>query len=700
MFVNSAVQITIHYQPLLAGLWLIQPLSKQPENAFMARKRVSAEHQQRGVATLNTMLLLFTGSLLVLVVLAGFVTSYSYFRNYVSEQLGGQARDGAVAVGLSLSNAIDARDPVAAASLIDSVFDSGRYLSVRYLNNQGVEVAGRSVELGDVHAPSWFRSMVDLEPPPAEAEVIRGWSRLGSVKVVSHPGRAYKDLWQITLGLLAGALIIGGAGLFALFVLLRWTLRPLRALEQQANALGRRDFRKRVTVQSTRELNQVTAAMNQMADDLGQLFEGQAKLIQHLRRVNNEDPVTGLASRNAFDQRLKAELESQERMVPGVLMLIQLADFISFNQAYGRAEADRLLLRIAGSINRFVAAHVDSFASRRMGAEFAIFVPGALHADAGVWCQELVLELDGLYSTHAAPMPVAVHGGVARSQEGRGARDLLAAADEALRLAQGQEETHCHLADPHKDGHYNLETWRSVISQAIRNQALSLWLQPMVSERDAQPVYHQVLSRIDSAEGALKAGVFVPMAERFGLIADIDRLLVQGVLKRLSEHSGQPLAIALGAASVSSESFRKDMIAMLEQAGPEIRQLWVGISEQTIHHHRTATGLLVRALGRFGVPVLVDRFGVGGVPFSYLRNLRFQALRIDYSFVRDIDTHEGNRFYLESVISIAHSRGVKVFATGVETAAEYSVLCTLGIDGAMGYHLGRPFAADNESTGD
>ena len=111
-------------------------------------------------------------------------------------------------------------------------------------------------------------------------------------------------------------------------------------------------------------------------------------------------------------------------------------------------------------------------------------------------------------------------------------------------------------------------------------------------------------------------------------------------------------------------------------------------------------GLLVRALGRLGVSVLVDRFGVGGVPFNYLRNLQFQALRVDNSFIHDIDTHADNRFYLESVLSIAHSRGVKVFATGVETAAEYSVLSKLGIDGAMGYHLGRPFAADNQSTGD
>ncbi|AOY89839.1 GGDEF domain-containing protein [Marinobacter salinus] len=666
----------------------------------MAGTHASTKHKQRGVATLRTILLLFTGGLLVLILIAGFITSFGYFRDYVAGQLAGHARDGATAVGLSLSNAIDARDPVAAASLIDAVFDSGRYLSVKYLNHKGGEVAGRSMALSDIRVPPWFRSIANLKLHVAEAEVVRGWSRLGKVQVVSHPGRAYEDLWRITVGLVASTAIIGGVGLFALFLLLRRTLRPLDELEQQAQAVGQRDFRRRVTVRSTRELNQVTAAMNQMADDLGQLFDGQAKLIQHLRRLNNEDSVTGLLTRNAFDQRLKVEVESEEKAAPGVVIMVQLSNFAGFNQAYGRSEANRLLLRIAGVVHSFLETHAGSFASRPTGAEFTIFVPGAMPADAGVWCRELVVEMDGVYADMAAPMDTAVHAGMARTREGRGTRDLMAAADEALRQAQAGEESACHLADAEKEGHHDLETWRMIISQAIRDQSISLWLQPMVSEEQAVPVYHQVFSRIDNVEGSLKAGVFVPMAERFGLIADIDRLLVQRVLARLAEVPDQPLAVSLGSASVASESFRNDVLGMLEQAGPNARQLWIGIAEQAIHHHRTAVRLFVRELGRLGVPVLVDRFGVGGVPFSYLRNLRFQALRIDNSFIHDVDTHEDNRFYLESVLAIAHSRGVKVFATGVETAAEYSVLSKLGIDGAMGYHLGRPFAADNQLTGD
>lgn len=654
--------------------------------------------RQRGAISLRSLLLLYTGSLVLLILLAGLVFSFDRFRDYVADQLAGHARDGATAVGLSLSNAIDGRDPVAAASLIDSVFDSGRYLSVRYLDHQGQQIAGRESAMTDGEVPAWFVSLADLPLPVGEAEVVRGWSRLGRVEVISHPGRAYRDLWHVATGMILGTLVLGGLGLSLLFWMVRHTLRPLKAIEKQAEALGRRDFRKRIDVHSTRDLNQVTRALNQMADDLSMLFEGQAKLIQHLRRVSNEDPVTGLASRAAFDQRLKVEVESEERSAPGVLFLVQLDAFSRYNQTYGRAEADRLLLRVAGVINQFVRSHTDAFAGRRTGAEFAIFLPGVTQADGVVWCQQLVEALDGTYADLAAPMDVMVHGGVAQAQGDRRSGELMAAADEALRRAQASAQSGCCAADAEREGHHSREAWRAIIRQAVRDDRVSLWLQPMVFNGDGQLVYHQVFSRLVTDEGELKASVFVPMAERFGLIEQIDRMVLKRSLALMRRQPAAHLAMTVSASSVASEAFRTDMLRELEAAGDVRQRLWVGISEQTVNHHRTAVGLLVRALNRLKVAVLVDRFGVGGVPFSYLRNLRFQGLRIDNSFIHDIHNHDENRFYLESVVAIAHSRGVKVFATGVETAAEHEVLRKLGVDGAMGYHLGRPFQADNDNA--
>lgn len=566
---------------------------------------------QKGVISLRNLLLIFTGILLVAVLIAGIVTSFGYFRSYVSAQLAEHARDGATAVGLSLSNAIDGADPVISSSLVDAVFDSGGYLQVTYRDTRGRTLAARSGPLSSPGVPAWFLRLVQLPLPVAEAEVVRGWQRLGKVQVVSDPGRAYTDLWRIGMGLVLGALIIGSVGLLALYLLLRRILRPLAELEAQAHALRRHDFRRRVTVRSTRELNRVTVAMNQMADDLGHLFAGQARLIQHLRRVTNEDEVTGLGSRSAFDQRLKTEVESEEKSAPGILVLLQLRDFAAFNRLNGRSAGDELLARVAAVIRGFLERHSGGFAGRRSGAEFAVYLPGALLADGRVWCQELVQELEAVYLDQASPQAVAVHAGLAGSGPGVGVRELLAAADEALRLAQGKEGSACVFADGEVETHHNMEAWRGIIATAIRERQLVLWLQPMLQEPDASPIYYQIFSRIHTAEGTLKAAVFVPMAERFGLVEALDRQLVQRALERLQAQPDVALAVSLAGASVASEAFRQDLLGWLAQAGKRGQNLWVGLSEQTVHYHRNAVGKLVRGLARLGVPVLVDHFGVG-----------------------------------------------------------------------------------------
>jgi EAL domain-containing protein (putative c-di-GMP-specific phosphodiesterase class I) len=275
---------------------------------------------------------------------------------------------------------------------------------------------------------------------------------------------------------------------------------------------------------------------------------------------------------------------------------------------------------------------------------------------------------------------------------------LLVAADNALRQAQSQSESGCRLLVPGGGAQLGAEAWRVTLQEALAQKRFALWLQPVMNcagPVHGKPLYHQVFSRINTADGALKAALFVPMAEHLGLIAAIDRQLVHSVLAHLRLRPEMPLAISLGNASVKDPKFQQDLLAELKAAGAVARNLWVGISELAIHRHREAATRLVVALNDLQVSVVVDRFGVGGVPFSYLQHLRLEALRIDNSFTHGIGEHGDNRFFLKSVVDIAHSRGVKVFASGVETVEEFKVLCNLGIDGAMGYHLGRPFTADN-----
>lgn len=651
---------------------------------------------RKEAVTLRAVLLVFTGSLLLLLLLASISLSLGSFRDYISGQLADHAQDGATALGMSLSHAIDGSDPVASSSLIDAAFDSSRYLSVQYLDTAGETVAARIEPLGTFGVPRWFMKLADIPLTEGQAEVTRGWRLLGTVRVVSDPQTAYQDLWEITLGLVAINALIGGLGLVALYLILTRTLSPLRELEAQAQAISRRDFTRRVTMTSTRELNRVTRAMNQMSDDLGVLFEGQGRLIQHLRQLNNEDPVTGLASRTAFDQRLRVEVESEERAAPGGLLLFQLSDFSEFNQRFGRDTADELLASVAAVVRDFELRHAGVFAGRRMGAEIAVYMPGTGMADNVHWSNELIHAVDGLYSDAAVPLDVTVYGGVAQAGEGMTIGDLLSAADEAMRQAQAEGVTGCHSRDPSAAGHHGAETWRTMITEALESQTVGIWQQPVMRRDGKSVAFYQVFSRIRCDDDWIRAGVYVPIAERFGLMPDIDLLVIDKALEVLAREPERQLALAVGQTSVADPAFREALIGRLDRQ-PSLRErLWVGVSEQTIHHHRKPATALALALRKLGVGMVVDHFGVGGVPFTYLQGMPIRALRFDHSFVHNIARHDDNRFYLEQVTAIAHGVGIQVFATGVETAGEWETLQAMGVDGAMGYHLGRPKRVDGD----
>lgn len=653
--------------------------------------------RQRGAVTLRMLLLVFTGGLILLLLSTSLVLTLGSFRDYISGQLEDHARDGATALGMSLSHAIDGRDPVASSSLIDAAFDSSRYLSVQYLDHAGQPVAARSEPLGNFGVPDWFIALAEIPLVEGRAEVTQGWSLLGTVRVVSNPQQAYRDLWNITLAMVAINATVGGLGLVILFAILSRALGPLRQLEAQAQAVSGRDFSQRVTQSSTRDLNRVTRAMNQMSDDLGVLFEGQGKLIQHLRQLNNEDSVTGLASRTAFDQRLRVEVESEERAAPGALLLFQLSDFAEFNQQFGRDTADQMLGRVADLVKAFVLKHAGAFAGRRMGAEIAVYLPGAAQADARLWFNELVQQVYALYSDASLPLTVAVYGGIAQAEEGLGRGELLAMADEAMRQAHADGKTGCRGGDPGQAPHFGAESWRQRLEAALAEEALGLWQQPMVTRTGKGPAFYQVFSRIRCDDEWVRAGVFVPIAERFGLMPAVDRLVVIKAIDWLRQDRDRQLALSLGQSSLADSDFREQLIELLRDAVDVRRRLWIGVSEQAMGHHRKPVKALAQALGKLRVGMVIDHFGVGGVPFSYLQGLPIRALRIDHSFVHGIEAHEDNRFYLESVVSIAHSLGVQVYATGVETANEWETLQALGIDGAMGYHLGRPGPANGEA---
>lgn len=648
--------------------------------------------------TLKQLLLWFTGLLMATLLAVNFFLNVSSARDYMQQQLSSHAQDASTALGLSLSSVIDANDTVAASSMIDAMFDSGYYRHIIYydINDQAKVLRHSSMKIDGV--PAWFVAWIDLDTPEGKAEVVSGWMQLGSVSVVSHPGYAYKELWSILKSQLIWYTLIGAVAFLVMQLMITTILLPLMRVEKQAKAVREKDFGYRAPIPKTRELRRVAVAMNSMSDRLGKMFGEQLSLIEHLRAQSYQDPVTGLGNRAEFDKRLKAELESEQSAAVGSLLLIQLSDFTSYNQTNGRQAGDELLSQLATAIKADAVKVADAFTARRSGSDFSIFLPGVIDEQADKFANDLLHKLTGLHLVKQMCRNDILHIGIASTMTKISLPVLLSEADMALRRAQASGPNgwqryvrDSDFASPEASVRQANE-WLEILRDTLASKQIIFHYQPVYNGDRSAVLHHQVLSRIEVNNELVAAGVFIPMAERFSLLADFDRLVVEQVIANLEQESvvNTRLCVNLSVHSLADDHFVNWLLEKMQQHPAAARKIIFEISEYCLQLAEEQLERVVASSKSLGYEVSIDRFGVAAVPFSYLQHLSIHYIKVDHSFVRDIQHSRDNQFFLRSVLQIAHGQDIQVVAVGVEFEDEWNSIEPLGVDGAMGYYLCRP----------
>ena len=648
--------------------------------------------------TLKQVLLWFTGLLMASLLVVNFFLNISSSRDYMQQQLSSHAQDAATSLGLSLSSVIDANDTVMASSMIDAMFDSGYYRHIIYFDVKGDTKVLRHSPMKVGGVPAWFVEWIDLEAPEGKAEVVSGWMQLGSVSVVSHPGYAYEQLWRSLKVELVWFSLIATVAFLVMNLVITTILLPLMRMERQAKAVRDRDFSYRAPMPKTRELKRVAVAMNSMSDRLDKMFGEQLELIEHLRMQSFQDAVTGLGNRAEFDKRLKAELESEQSAAVGSLLLIQLGDFSAYNQVNGRQAGDALLTQLAGAIKVDAVKITDAFVARRTGSDFSIFLPGIVDEQADKFANDLLSKLAGLHLVKQMCRNDILHVGIASTMTKVSLPLFLSEADMALRRAQASGPNGWQRyvlssgsASP-EDSVKQANEWLAILRETLASNSIVFHYQPVYNRDRSSVMHYQVLSRIEVNDELVVAGVFIPMAERFSLSVDFDRLVVSQVITLLkgASHARPRLCVNLSVHAVADDGFVVWLLDTLKQHPKEAGKLIFEVSEYCLQEAGSSLEKLVEYSEILGYEVSIDRFGVAAVPFSYLQHLSIHYIKVDHSFIRDIQSSSDNQFFLRSVLQIAHGQDIQVIAVGVEFEEEWQSIEPLGIDGAMGYYLCRP----------
>lgn len=645
-------------------------------------------YRQLIVFTLVLFLVLFTGT---------WWATFESTRSFLIDQLESHAQDTATSLGVAISQYTVGNDTASMESMINAVFDRGYYEAIRYVNVDGKVIAERTLGVTVENVPAWFIAVAPLKAPEANANVMAGWRRAGTISVKSHPGYAYHALWRDSARM---ALWFAACGIFVLLVGglgLRVLLRPLARVQRQADAICRKEYESQERLPRTRELRRVVIAMNRMTGKVREMFEEQAAFAEGFREHAYHDPLTGLGNRRYFDAQMRVQLEQRDGSAGGILLLVQLHELQELNRQAGRQAGDELLKAAALVLQETAHPFARNVLARLTGGDFGVFLPDAPPGDAARIASETANALSRLAVRKLAASDNVAHIGAATYEVPVPLGRLLSEADLALRAAQqaGPNAWHVRAFTAETERlPAGEEEWRRILEEALQARRIKLDVQPVARTADRDDVLHlEIFAKIVRENGEeLAAELFLPFAERLGLVPLLDRIVLEEAM-RLDRRQLRvdAAAVNMSPTSLGNDAFREWLYTALKALPPTAPRLTFEFDEFAALRNLASVAAFRGTIQAWGHGISLDHYGRSFSKLGFLRSLRPDYVKVDRAYTEELkDPTSDGRFYVGSLCSVAHSIDVLVIAEGVETEEQRQVLGELNIDGMQGYVVGRP----------
>jgi diguanylate cyclase (GGDEF)-like protein len=656
--------------------------------------------------TLYRQLLIFTLVLFFLLFTGTWLAKLKSTRSFLIDQLESHAQDTATSLGLSISQHNPEHDDPVIETMINAVFDRGYYKIIRYTDAEQNVIYDRELDVTIENVPQWFIRMIPLKTPEAEANIMAGWIQAGAIYVKSHPGYAYKTLWEdvvrVTIWfLICGiiVLIVGGSGL-------KFLLKPLVRVEAQADALVKKRYEIQEKIPWTKELRRVVEAMNRMTSKVKEMFDEQVTIAEGLKKHAYLDSLTSLGNRRFFDTQITARLDRGDSTTKGIVLLVQIQDLHQLNQEKGFQAGDDLLQRVASIVQDTTKEHANSVLARLTGGDFGIFIPDASSWDAETIAETICNKLMQLAVEELTLTDNVGHVGAVSYESTTTIGRLLSEADLALRSAQqtgpNKWQINAITAETEKMP-LGQQEWKGILDKALSERQIVLFGQPVVSVSDKDKLYHlEILSRIIQEDGTLlSAGLFMPFAERWQLVSYLDRIVLEEVIKiDTGKIDAKNIAVNISSASLENDSFRKwvySVVKTLPETAPRIN---FEFAEFGAVQNLDLLKEFSMAVKEYGHRVGLDHYGQSFSHLGYLKSLRPDYVKIDRAYTGELKEEDNDsRFFIGSLCSVAHSLDMDVIAEGVETEQQWNLLKDLNIDAIQGYFIARPKSLSGGDSG-
>jgi diguanylate cyclase (GGDEF)-like protein len=423
---------------------------------------------------------------------------------------------------------------------------------------------------------------------------------------------------------------------------------------------------------------------------------------EKLRAQAHSDPLTRMPNRLMFEERMTAALKAVGDH-PGpcsiAVMFIDLDGFKPINDSFGHVAGDAVLREIGRRLQ--LVARTQDIVARVGGDEFLLMMMSPGNEAVAASTAQRVLQ--ALNEPLTLPNNVAVNlsgsiGIVLYPEHGPPGK-LIANADAAMYAAKRAGGSTYAFFEPRMelDAREQLALQHD-LRQAIERNELQLYYQPKIHAKSGQITGVEALLRWQHpVRGFVGPALFIPIAERFGLIGTIGYWVIDEACRQLRDWQRQGLMMRV-AVNLSVHQLRQeDLVERVQMAvnhyGVNAQLLTFEITESVAMEDTQETMRAFSQLAAAGVRLSIDDFGTGYSSLSYLRKLPAKELKIDQSFVQDLGTSQDALAVVDAVIKLAHALGLKVVAEGVETSRQRDILLRLQCDEMQGYLFARPMAA-------
>jgi len=426
--------------------------------------------------------------------------------------------------------------------------------------------------------------------------------------------------------------------------------------------------------------------------------------------LKTRDSLTGLANRVAFLDRLALGLKTGQGRRPPAVMFVDVDHFRLIDESLGRAASDEVLVQLAGRLRTLARwserdGQAGPLVLARTGVdEFALLLSGSGEiSEATLLAQRILDLLREPFFIDGQRLSVSASIGIAEGSGGDTPNELLRNAENAMREAslRGRGQFAVFHREMRRRADARLQVHQK-LRHAIQAGELRLHYQPVVSMREKRIIGFEALVRWQHPDrGLMGPAEFIPVAEETDIILDLGRWVLREACRQMAAWQQEfapnpPLSIGvnLSARQMTDPGLVDQVRETLAETSLAPEQLRLEVTESSVMANSDGALAVLRALRRMQVGLVIDDFGTGYSSLSYLQRLPFATLKIDRSFVGELDAAGGTPEIVRAILAMAHSLNMRVVAEGVERRGQVQRLIALGCDLVQGYYFGQPIGPE------